>query len=246
MSWLSSGLKKLKPLGKIVNKVTDFAAPIAGYIPGIGPEIAGGVRALGDLAGSQNLKTALLHGVETGGQAWLGGKLAGKLGKLGGASGLGSSLASDPKFNPDNLTANMANTVGGDPTAGSDNMLGGWAGKLGSLGSAAAGAIAKGAGAASGGPAGAGGSGGGGFDWKGLLGTLGKYGLPAIGALDASKTAGQADKYRQQAIDLANTNWAAGAPLRTAGTAGLLKPLPAIDVNAIYNQPRPAFRRVSP
>lgn len=232
----------LKKLGKIVNKVTDIGSGIVGYVPGVGPEIAGVLKAGGDLAGGHNLKNSLIAGLKTGGTAYAGGKLASliKSGKLGSILGHGAGGMIDRNPGIDGTIngrspgdyIGVASQGPGDPgtmpnVASSSGGGGGWLSKLGSV---------------------LGGSKpGGGTNWGGILGNVAKYGLPALGAYQASKTAGKADQYRQKAISLAEKNWADSAPLRTQGLSTLTDPrLTAItNVAPLFQPPPRNYRRIS-
>lgn len=72
-------------------------------------------------------------------------------------------------------------------------------------------------------------------DWGSLLGKVGNFakdnsgslalgGLAAAQAIASAKASQRASGFQDQAIDLANKNWAAGDPFRTKSSAALLNP----------------------
>jgi hypothetical protein len=220
----------LKKLGKIVNKVTDFAAPIAGYVPGLGAPAAGLLKGAGALAGGKNLGQALKAGLATGGQAFIGGKLAsaltkaGKLGSIASKIGIGGRAPAGVAGAAPTGVKVIGTGPGGIPilSTGAGGASSSILQKLGSL-------IPQTAG--------------GGTDWKSILGGAVKYGLPALGAYQASKTAGKANDYRNKAIKTAEAEYAAAAPLRTAGLAGL-QAAPR-DISGLFGPVTRNYRRIS-
>ena len=103
----------------------------------------------------------------------------------------------------------------------------------------------------------------GGIDWGNILGTVlggagnaakkaGQYaidnplnvamgGLAGARAIQGAKASARQGKLSDEAIALAKERWAGGAPLRTAGQTGLLKPRPAVDYNAVFADPTNPF-----
>lgn len=112
-----------------------------------------------------------------------------------------------------------------------------------------------------------GGSTDGGIDWGSILSAginiLGKgasyakdnikdIALAAMAAqqgLAAAKASARASGFQDKALSLAEQNWAAGAPLRTAGTTGLLTPK-VTNLSSVYGDQSNPFsaqvRRVAP
>lgn len=141
---------------------------------------------------------------------------------IGGLSGFGGSKLREMLANrtASKVAGGLAGRVPGDGLgAVNTGKLGALSGAIGSLGGLAGFAA----------------------DHAGGIASLAKYALPAVGAYQASKSAGKADDYRKKAIALTEQQWADQAPLRTMGMAGLTDPRLA-DVSSIYNAPRPQFR----
>jgi hypothetical protein len=96
--------------------------------------------------------------------------------------------------------------------------------------------------------------GGGGIDWGSLLGKVGGFvkdngldlamaGLATAQGVNAAKASSRAGGFQDKAINLAEQNWAAGAPLRAAGTTRLLTPK-AANLSSVYTDPSNPFARV--
>ncbi len=233
MSWLSQGLKKLKPIGKAYNKISDFGAQAAGFVPGIGPILAGGIKASGDVLGGKNLKTALLNGVKTGGSAYIGGKIGGALaGKLGSKVPSAVSGAKIIGIGPNGVPLF-------DQTGGGGGLGGQILGGLKKVGGGIIGADQRG-------------DGGGGFldDIGGML----SGGLKKIGGIDNVLGAGalgygayqqkQAGDMREKALKLITDDYATRAPLRTQGLSGMLNEQRP-DLSSVFASQNPFSRRVA-
>lgn len=211
-------LKKLENAGRSVGKAVRQASPFVSFIPGVGPIAAGALGSLGSLAEGRNLRSTLKAGA-IGAASGFGIDKLQATGKLGSVLSGGMGRGGIPKFpgsgmpQPD-LSA-LDSLMGNKPSGGR------FAGILGGLGKF----LPKNAN--------------GGID----IGMLGKLGLGGLGAYQASKSAGKADEYRKKGLASVEAEYAAAAPLRQMGMAGMMSGRPA-DVSSIFNQPRPNYRRI--
>ena len=121
--------KIAKGIKKVVKKVAPIIGPLANFIPGVGPILAGVIGAGTNLAAGKGLKGALMGGLSGFGA----GKLMGGIGSLGtvggkvvgsgnfGALGFGDKLAAlKTGFGSGNLASTFFN-----PAEGSTGMFGG-------------------------------------------------------------------------------------------------------------------------
>lgn len=215
-------IKSIRKIGQKAGGLLRKAAPFLGFIPGVGAVAGGALGALGSIAEGHRGWSGTLGSAAMGGLSGLGGSKLRALLKKGSASAVGGAVAKNaPKV--------IGIGPGGVPMIDQTGQMGSSIlDKLGPLGGFAKGLLPKDAD--------------GSVNWGSVLGNAAKYGLPALGAVQASRTQGKADAYRDKAIKLAEAEYAAKAPLRTMGMAGLTDPRLA-SVNELFNQPRPTFRR---
>lgn len=242
MSWLSSGLHKLgsgitnvaHTIGRVAsNPIVEGAAGLFG-----GPLAGAAVGGLGHLLEPGGNLGRAAGGALTGGLAGGAGGLVRKLGTgvlAGGVSGAAGMLHPTGTFGrtstmgADQVQGGIPGSgswtdhivdfdEGGNPIYDTDLDAGSIMGGGSSGGGGFWGGVRKlGSGLLNGVTGGSGGSGGG----LGNLALGGLAGYQALNAANASKRAGQLS---DKAINLAESQWNAGAPLRTAGQARLLNP----------------------
>lgn len=229
-----SFIKEIRHIGQVGGSLLRKAAPIVGLIPGVGTIAGAGLGALGSIAEGHRGLSGTLGSAAMGGLSGYGGSKLRALLAAKGASGTGQSMpnggygSTAPSSLPDGGWSDPSTGFGvGTPGSTSASGIDGWISKLGPL----AGLIPK--------------NRDGSYNLGGLLKGAAGIALPAAGAIQASKKAAEADKYRQKQIGLAESQWAAGAPLRTMGMAGLTDPRMA-DISSLLNRPRPNYTPVAP
>jgi hypothetical protein len=260
MAWWNS----LKDLTHDIGHVTSEVGKVAGYVPGVGPLAGGLLTAAGGVIEGDPLKDALINGAKAGVTQYGVGKLAGSIpglsgvvrklpvvgSLLGGSGGSGSGApggipgtSSDPStwdpMDPGSYLGggSSGGSAGGDwanaSAGGSQGVDGSGGGTLDALYGAARKLGLGGAGGSSGG-----------FDLGSFLGNhagdLALGGLATAQGVMAANASKRAGELSNKAIDLANTNWAAGAPLRTQGQTSLLNPTRP-DLSATYADPTNPF-----
>jgi predicted phage tail protein len=241
-----------------VGKVAKVAAlPVSFFNPAIGAALAAGGKALDTTDGGSSLGDLALAGAKTYGMGKVAGPLVraipgmGSIGdKLGGLAkalpGVGSIMGSG---------GGMTGAPSSSGIPGDGVYIPGGAGDVGQLpvGTPSGGGMPweQILSAATGGGT-QGGSGG--IDWGSILGNVGGFvkdngldlamaGLATAQGVNAAKASQRAGGFQDKAINLAEQNWAAGAPLRAAGTTRLLTPK-ATNLSAVYTDPANPFARV--
>jgi hypothetical protein len=219
----------LKKVGKGVGKVTSVASPLL-MATGVGAPLALALGAAGGYASGHNTGE-VLKGLVKNAALGTAGKAA-----IGGLKGLQTVMKGGGKvspvagnLNPDDLSKVIGNSSmpgGAAPGLGSSSG-GGGGGWLDSLTGALGFKNAQG-----------------GTDWAKILGTAGKVGLGAAGAVSAAKQQGKADELRDKALRLVESEYAEAAPLRKLGMAGLTDPR-VRDLSSIFQTPQAQYRRLA-
>jgi hypothetical protein len=210
------GLKSsVKGTGNFVSK----AAPLATFIPGVGPLAAGALGAVGALAGGKNIGQAALSGL--GGFAGAKGidKLAGMVGGAVGSAATGIPSAA--------TQAGQAGAAAmGVPGAGAASAASG--GGLKSVGKSLVGGLLSGGGA----------------DGKGHFGAVGDFlggkgatdllglGLGGMSAYEGIKSANEANALRREAMEMAKQDYATRQQFRDAAVPMLNAQRP--DLSATF------------
>ena len=218
-------LKGLENAGRSLGKIERQAAPFVGLIPGVGPGIGALVGAHGSLLEGRN-RRGHLGAAATGALSGLGNaKLLGGKGALGIKGALSSGLK---KVGVGGAAGSLPSRGPGviDPATGevfypgaSGESNGGFLDGLKKIG----GGLLR--------------SGGGG-GWRDWIDPLLAGGSVIAGA-NASRNAG---KLRNEALGLVKGQWAEGAPLRSAGRAGMLNTTRP-DLSSTFLDPQNPFMR---
>ncbi len=208
-------------------------APLAAFIPGIGPFAAAALAGLGSAAGTALVPGTNFGDILKGGAsgAAMGSGLNAASGAFGAAGqaggGLGSQLGQGLKAGmagyqagPSNAIKGVAGSAGGLPGVSALTNLGSsisnsplgrgvsdLGSSLGDLGKGIAGGIGNAVGSVG-----------------GAVGLPGLNPVQLAGLVQAAQLSQKSGNFADQAAHIGDQAWQAGAPLRTAGSAGMLNP----------------------